>query len=298
MADITKTGVQPILDFLSGKRPEVPRVAKIERCGLTYTDKVTLITGAAKGMGQGIAEVFVDAGAKVMICDIDVEPGVKLAQDLTGKGPGQCVFEKCDVSVPEEVRAVIDKTLKHYGRLDCLINNAGYHGPYRRLDDCPEEDLLKMWQTNFLSQFVGCRHALPHLRKTKGSIINMSSCTAVLGQEGGAMYSSTKGAISAFTKSLAVDEIAHGVRVNAVCPGNIYSESRRAGMASMGPKGPEVDRWCDANQPIGRSGTTQEVGQVCLFLASDAASFLAGLELMITAGIELSVGVKYPAIWI
>jgi len=298
MADITKTGVEPIQDFLAGKLPEVPRISKISRCGMVYTDKVVLVTGAAKGMGGGIAKVFVDAGAKAMICDIDVEEGPKLAQELTKKGPGTCVFEKCDVSVPQEVQAVIDHTIERFGQLDCLINNAGYHGPYGRIDDFTLEDLTKMWQTNFVSQFIGCQHALPHLRKTKGSIINMSSCTAVLGQEGGAMYSSTKGAISAFTKSLAVEEAPRGVRVNAILPGNIYTDSRDKGIKSCGPKGPEIDRWVDANQPIGRSGTPEEVGQVCLFLATDAASFLTGLELMITAGIELSVGVKYPPIWI
>ena len=295
---VAKHGVQPIVDFLSGKIGQVARISKIDRCGMVYTNKVTLITGGNKGMGKGIASVFVDAGAEVIICGRDAAAGIGLAKELTEKGPGRCDFEKCDVSHPHQVRAVIDSTVRRFGHLDCLINNAGYHPSLGPVDDFTVEDLLALLQTNFVSQFVGCQHALPHLRKTKGNIINMGSCTAVLGQEGGAIYAATKAAISAFTKSLAVEEAAGGVRVNAVLPGNIYTESRVKGIQSMGQKGPEVDRWAEANQPIGRSGTPEEVGQVCLFLATDAASYLTGVELMITGGIELGVGVKFPPLFV
>jgi NAD(P)-dependent dehydrogenase (short-subunit alcohol dehydrogenase family) len=156
------------------------------------------------------------------------------------------------------------------------------------------DDLERVFATNFFSQFVGCKHALPHLRKTKGNIINMSSCTAMLSQEGATLYTATKGAICSFTKSLAIDEAQHGVRVNAVLPGNIYTDSRAQLIQSLGEHGAQLDRWADAMQHFGRSGTTYEAGQVCLFLASDAASFLTGLDLYISAGIEIGVGMKYP----
>ena len=120
----------------------------------------------------------------------------------------------------------------------------------------------------------------------------------MLGQEGATLYAATKGAICSFTKSLAIDEAHNGVRVNAVLPGNIYTESRAQLVKSMGAQGGELDRWADSMQQFGRSGTPFEAGQVCLFLASDAASYLTGLDIYISAGIELGVGVKYPPLFV
>ena len=294
MSDLSKQGVQPLVDFLQGKSQAVPRISKIDRCGLSYTDKVVLITGATKGMGAGCAGVFVDAGAKVMICGRDTQAGNTVAEKLTAKGPGECVFEKCDVSQAEEIRSLVEHTIEQFGRLDCLFNNAGYHPPLGPIDDFTLEEVTNLLQTNYVSQVAACKYALPHLRETKGTIINMGSCTGVLGQEGGALYAGTKGAISAFTKSLAIEEARNGVRVNAVLPGNIYTESRSQLVKDLGEKGAEVDRWAEANQPIGRSGTPEEVGQVVLFLATSASSYLTGVELMVSSGIELGTGVKYP----
>ena len=265
----------------------------MNRSGLDLTDKVVLITGASKGIGSGCARVFVDAGAKVMICARHQTPGESLAQELTDKGPGECTFRTCDVSEPDQVRALIDATVERYGRLDCLVNNAGFHPPQRGIDTFDEDDLAEVWQANFVSQFVACKHALRHLRKTNGSIINMGSLVAQIGQEGATTYCATKGAISAFTKALAIEEAHNGVRVNAVLPGNILSDSRVQAVKNM-PDGEELDRWVDANQHMGRSGTNEETGQVCLFLASDAASYLTGLEVIISGGAELGYGTKFP----
>ena len=107
MPDISERGVKPIVDCLTGKLDDVPRISKIARSGLTYTDRVTLITGGANGIGEGTAKVFVDAGARVIICDVDADAGASLARQLTESGPGKCVFESCDVSRPDEIKAVI-----------------------------------------------------------------------------------------------------------------------------------------------------------------------------------------------
>ena len=298
MSGIAEHGVQPLIDFLDGKLPMVPRISRINRCGLVYTDKVAIITGGNKGMGEGCARVFVDAGAKVMICGRDTESGERVAEELTKKGPGECVFKKCDVGKPDEIQKMIDATIKHFGQLNCLFNNAGFHPTYRPIDDFTLEDVMNVLKVNFVSQFVACKHALPYLRKTKGSIINMGSCVSVLGQEGGSTYAATKGAIASFSKSLAIEEARHGVRVNCVLPGNIYTKSRVDAIEALGDKGPEVDRWAEGLQPMGRSGSAEEAGQVILFLASDAASFLTGIELMISGGIELGQGLKYPPLWL
>ena len=267
------------------------------RSGLTFTDRVALITGGSRGIGAGCARVFVDAGAKVMICARQREDGERLATELSEIGPGECTFQCCDVSQHDSICAVIDFTVERFGQLDCLVNNAGYHPPVKRIEQFTIDELQDVWQTNFISQFVACRHALPHLRVTKGSIINMSSLVGEIGQEGATTYCATKGAINAFTKALAIEEASHGVRVNAILPGNIVSDSRIRFRQSV-PNAAEVDRWIDANQHNGRSGTNEEVGQLCLFLASEVASYITGTLQNISAGAELGYGVKHPTTFI
>ena len=292
-----KNPVRVLVDYLEGEMPAVPLPAGVERSGLQYTGRSVIVTGGNKGMGEGIARVFVDAGADVLTCGRDVETGQNLASELNQKGPGKCVFEPCDVSKPENIRTTVEKAVECFGKLDCLVNNAGAHPPLAPFSEHSRDDLIDLMNTNFVSQFEFCRLAIEHLRKTKGNIINMSSCTAKLGQDGGAIYSATKGAICSFTKSLAIEEAPHGVRVNCVLPGNIYTESRKQFVESFGEHGADTDRWAEGLQPMGRSGSIEEAGQVILFLASDAASYLTGVELMISAGIELGQGLKYPSLW-
>lgn len=268
-------------------------MSPIHRCRLTYADRVVLITGGSKGIGAGCARVFAEAGAKVVICARGRQVGEALAGELSAKGPGSCHFEACDVSKSDEVCRVIDRTLELHERLDCLINNAGYHSGFRPIDDFSLDEFMNILRTNLVSHFVACKYALPHLRKAEGNIINMGSLVAAIGQEAATIYCATKGGISAFTKSRAIEESRHGVRVNCVLPGNILSHSRRQAVADH-PDGAELDKLVDSWQPVGRSGTNEEVGQLCLFLASDAASYITGAEIIISGGAELGYGVKYP----
>lgn len=268
-------------------------MSTIKRSGLTYEDKVVLITGGSKGIGSGCAKVFIDAGSNVVICARNEEPGMQLSKELTLKGSGECLFQVCDVSQPDEIVELINFTVNHFGRIDCLINNAGFHPPHKVIDSFTESDLEQVWRANFVSQFVACKYALPYLRKTKGSIINMGSLVAQIGQEGATTYCATKGAISSFTKSLAIEEAPNNVRVNAVLPGNILSDSR-VQFEQSSSEGAEIGKWVDSTQPIGRSGTNEETGQVCLFLASDASSYITGTEVIVSGGSELGYGTKYP----
>jgi len=189
-------------------------------------DKVTLITGGSKGIGKGCARVFAAAGAKVVICARGREAGEALAAEITAKGPGTCHFEPCDVSKTEQIQAVIDKTVALHGRLDCLINNAARFAVGKSIDASSLEEFQSMLQTNLMAYFAACKYALPHLRKTRGSIINMGSVVGAFGTWHSVMYNTTKGGIHALTKSLAIDEAESGVRVNAVLPGNIVTDAR------------------------------------------------------------------------
>ena len=258
------------------------------------TSKVAIITGGAKGIGEGCTRAFCGAGVHVVFSDYDEKGGVALAQELNAKGPGECHFELSDMRKEEDIRRVVENTLQRFGRLDTLVNNAGWHPPSLPIDDFSVKDFLDLLQLNLIAVFVGCKLALPHLRKTRGSIVNISSLVSQLGQEGATTYCATKGAVSAFTKALAIDEAKHGVRVNAILPGNIYTPMRVTSVdASPDPKG--LHDWLERTQHLGRSGTIEEAGQTCLFLASEQASFITGLELILSGGAELGYGPKIPA---
>ena len=260
---------------------------------LSDFEKVTLITGGSKGIGAGCALVFVQAGATVVICARGQEAGESLAAELTAAGPGQCHYLPCDVMQPDDIQQVIQRTVGRFGRLDCLINNAGGHPPHKPIDEFSIEEFQRLFELNLLSYLVGCKFALPHLRKVRGSIINMSSLVGIMGQQSAPTYCATKGGINAFTKALAIDEARHGVRVNAVLPGNILSDSRIRGVAAA-PNPEKLDRLVDSWQWPGRSGTNEECGYACLFLASDWASYITGVELIVSGGSELGYGVKAP----
>jgi NAD(P)-dependent dehydrogenase (short-subunit alcohol dehydrogenase family) len=257
---------------------------------LRYKDKVTIVTGGTKGIGEGCVRVFVAAGAKVVFCARNEKQGQALAAEVTKSGPGEAVFVKCDVSKVGEIETLVDFTVQKYGRIDCLINNAGWHPPHKPIDEFTYQDFRDLMELNVVSIFAACKRALPHLRKTKGNIINMSSLVGAMGQPGAVTYVATKGAITAMTKALAIDEAAHDVRVNSVSPGNIYTPLWQEAIdASPDPAKTRADG--DAAQLMGRMGTIEETGRLCLFLAAEA-TFTTGVDHVQSGGAELSYGRK------
>ena len=255
-----------------------------------YTDKVVIITGGSKGIGKGCVEVFVGAGAKIVFCARSSDEGEALARKLNASGPGEANFVQCDVSKVDEMQNLINTTIQKYGQLDCLINNAGWHPPHKPIDDFSVDEFHELLDLNLVSIFAACKFALPHLRKTKGNIINISSLVGAMGQLHATTYVATKGAITAFTKALAIDEAKHDVRVNSVSPGNVYTPLWQEAIdAAPDPKQCRDDG--EAAQPLGRMGTIEEVGKLCLFIASDA-TFTTGVDHIISGGAELGYGRK------
>ncbi len=251
---------------------------------MTYTDKVTIVTGGSKGIGEGCVRVFARAGAKVVFCARGEKDGKALAAE-TGT-----TFLPCDVSKVDQVKRVIDEAVKRHGRLDCLINNAGWHPPHKPIDDFSEQEFRDLLELNVVSIFAACRHALPHLRKTKGNIINLSSLVGQMGQHHAATYVATKGAVTALTKALAVDEAAHDVRVNCVSPGNVWTPLWQQAVGQA-PDPAKCKADGDAAQLLGRMGTIEEAGKLCLFLASEA-TFTTGVDHIMSGGAELAYGRK------
>lgn len=257
---------------------------------MRYHERVTIVTGGTKGIGAGCVRAFVAAGAKVLFCSQHAGEGDAMAAELTAQGPGEAQFLACDVSDVEQLRRLVDAAVERHGRLDCLINNAGWHPPSRPIDDFSVEEFRALLDLNLISVFAACKFALPHLRKTRGNIINIGSLVGSMAQLHATTYVATKGAVIALTKALAVDEAAHDVRVNSVSPGNIFTPLWQAGMDST-PDPARTRAEGEAVQLLGRMGTPDEAGRLCLFLAAEA-TFTTGVDHLLTGGAELSYGRK------
>ncbi len=257
---------------------------------MRYENKVTIITGGSKGIGEGCVRVFAEAGAKIVFCARNESQGKELEAEINALGKGEAFFVKCDVSKVEDIEHLIKATIAKFGRIDCLINNAGWHPPHKSIDDFSVQDFRELLDLNLVSIFAACKSALPYLRESKGNIINLSSLVGSMGQLYATTYVATKGAITAFTKALAIDEAAYGVRVNAVSPGNIFTPLWQEGIdASDDPTKTLADG--NAAQLLGRMGTIEEAGKMCLYLAADA-TFSTGTDFLLTGGAELSYGRK------
>ncbi len=259
-----------------------------------YADKVAIITGGSSGIGKGCAQQFVKAGAKVVICCNNEDEGAEVAAALNNlartQGSGDAEFIFCDVTRTEDIRNLIDTSIARYGRLDCLINNAGWHPPHKSIDDFSVQEFRDLLELNLVSIFTASKFALPHLRRTKGNIINMASLVASIGQRHATTYVATKGAITAFTKALAVDEAPNGVRVNSVSPGNIFTPLWQEAIDAA-PDPQQYRAEGEAAQLIGRMGCVEEVGRLCLFIAAEA-TFTTGVDHIISGGAELGYAQK------
>ena len=257
---------------------------------MRYEGKVTIVTGGSHGIGEGCVRVFAEAGSTVVFCSRGEREGKALEHKVNAGGPGRAHFVRCDVSKEAEVRSLVDETVRLHGRIDCLVNNAGWHPPHKPIDGFTAREFRELLELNLVSMFVACQQALPHLRRTLGNIINMSSLVGSMGQLHATTYVATKGAITAFTKALAVDEAAHGVRVNSVSPGNIWTPLwKEAVDDSPDPARTRADG--DAAQLLGRMGTIEEAGRLCLFLAAEA-TFTTGVDHILSGGAELAYGRK------
>lgn len=253
---------------------------------MRFENKVVIVTGGAAGIGRGCVEVFHAEGARVAIVDRDAGSAEQLAGSLNATRARSAAAYACDVANATQLQQVIHEAANHFGRLDCLINNAGIHPPDTPLDKMPLADAQHTMAVNFFSTYVASQTALPYLRKSRGTIVNMSSMTAVLGQKNSAAYAASKGAQLSFTKALALEVAPDGVRVNAVLPSNVDTPLMRAWAGTLADPQSALDRMAQL-QPLGRMAVPQEIGRVCLFLASEDASFITGQGIEADGGAAL-----------
>ncbi|HJQ23074.1 MAG TPA: SDR family oxidoreductase [Blastocatellia bacterium] len=261
---------------------------------LRYADKVAVITGGSCGIGRGCAFEFIKAGATAVICCNDEAEGAAAAaalREVAGQqGAGDAQFLYCDVRKTEDMQQLVAATVARFGKIDCLINNAGWHPPHRTIDAFSADDFRELIELNLVSVFTACRLALPHLRASKGNIINMASLVATIGQRQATIYAATKGAVVAFTKALAIDEAPNGVRVNSVSPGNVYTPLWQEAIDAA-PDPQQYRTEGELAQVLGRMGEAEEVGRLCLFIAAEA-TFTTGVDHLISGGAELGYGRK------
>jgi len=238
-------------------------------------DKVAVITGGSKGIGFGCARVFAKHGCKVVLGARGRDDGLASEKELTDQGYA-AVFVPTDVTREEDIGRRVEVAVERFGRLDCIVNNAGWHPPDAAIDAVSVEDFERLLRLNLTSTFMGCKFAIPHLRKTRGTIIVMSSAVAMTGQRASAGYVATKAGQVGLVRALALDLAPEGIRVNAVCPGAVRTPlmEQWAGTQSDDP-----DRFLQdacGQIPLGRMATIDEIGELCAFLASDEASYITG----------------------
>jgi NAD(P)-dependent dehydrogenase (short-subunit alcohol dehydrogenase family) len=246
--------------------------------------KVAVVTGAAQGIGRGIAHRFAEEGARVVVADVQQEKGEQTVAELEAKG-AEAVFVATDVTAAEQIRATIDGAAERFGRLDVLVNNAYWNkgGTALELDLA---DWNRAMSAMVTSHFLGAKYAVPHMERAGGgSLISISSVHGLLAAANSVVYETAKGALILLVKQMAVDFGPLNVRVNAICPGLIVHEGQNTAWQQDAF---QVGRR-QMDYPLRRWGTPRDIANAALYLASDEASFVTGHALVVDGGMTVQL---------
>ena len=242
--------------------------------------KVALVTGAGSGFGAGIARLFAAKGASVVIADIDEAAGRGIAAQIGG---ANVKFVCADVSRRRDVEAMIAAASEGFGRLDILINNAGYTHRNKSMLEVSEEEFDRIFAVNVKAIYMAVQEAIPLFRRQGGGcVVNTSSTAALRPRPGLSVYNSSKGAVNVLTKSLAVELAPDRIRVNAVCP--VIGETGLLETFMGKPDTPENRAAFVATIPMGRMSRPEDIARAALFLASDEATFITGVCMEVDGG--------------
>lgn len=244
-------------------------------------DKVAIITGAGSGFGRATSLLFAQEGAKVVAVDYNQATADETVQLIEQDG-GSAISVQADVSQDADVKQFIQAAVDTYGQIDILFNNAGIYRP-GNVEDCTIDDWQASINVNLTSLFLATKYAMPYLKQTKGNVISTASAGGIIGFGGAVSYATTKGGVISFTRAVAVDYAADGVRANAICPG-----TGETGMTHDLLEIPEIHDQFLAPIPIKRFGQPNDIAQAALFLASDQASYITGHALPVDGGWTMS----------
>ncbi|UFN49820.1 glucose 1-dehydrogenase [Roseomonas sp. OT10] len=242
-------------------------------------DKVTLVTGAASGFGEGIARLYAAEGAKVVVADLNLEGAKRVAGEIGGTPVGG------DVARTADVQAMVDTALQAHGRLDAVVNNAGWTYRNQPSLDVSEEEFDRVFAINVKSLYLMARAAIPAMRRNGGkggSFITVSSTAGLRPRPNLTWYNATKGAANTITLAMAQEFAKDNIRVNAVCP-VIGATGLLESFMGM-PDTPENRQRFLATIPLGRFSTPADIANACLWLAEDSSSFITGVLLPVDGG--------------
>ena len=250
--------------------------------------KVAVITGAASGIGRGTVDLFVAEGARVIAADIQDDKGARIEEDHKGAAR----YVRCDVSREEDIKAAVDAAVKHFGRLDCLFNNAGTGGARDAADDVTAEGFDSVMHLHVRAALFGIKYAAPVMRKNGGgAIISTASVAGLQAGYGPILYSIAKAAIVHMTKVTAAQLAADRIRVNCICPGLIATNIFASGLGIPSQLADtRIDAIAEAathSQPIQRGGRPRDIAEAALYLASDGSDWVTGQALVVDGGLTL-----------
>ena len=244
----------------------------------TMTGKVALVTGAGMGIGRAIALAFAREGAGVVAADINANAG-KETVELIGKAGGKAVFAQCDVTKGEEVKAMVETTVREFGRLDFACNDAGIHNPLpESLTEVDEDMWDKIIAVNLKGVMLCMKHEVPPMLKQGGGVIvNIASLGGLFAEPGSYAYTASKHGVMGLTKVAAFQYARDGIRISAVCPACIDTP-----MLASAPE--EVRQYLKSLHPIGRFGKPEEVAAAVMWLCSDLSAFVTGTGVVLDGG--------------
>lgn len=249
---------------------------------LDFAGKVVLITGGTSGIGQAAARLFLDAGAKVAVVGRSVDRGEAAVRNFAAED-GRLMYLPGDVSSVTECERLAAECVKRFGRIDALVNSAGFYME-KPILEMTEAEFDTIMAVNVKGTYFMAKASVPELLRTRGSMVNVSSDAGINGNCGCSAYCASKGAVTVFTKALALELAPFGVRVNCVCPGDVATPMLDRQLNLQGnPE--EHRREMNSLYPIGRIGTAEEVAGVILFLSSEAASFVTGAAWSVDGGL-------------
>ncbi len=248
-------------------------------------DKVSLITGAASGMGRASALLFAREGSKVVVVDVD-EVGGQKTVDLIHKIGGDALFVKANVAVDAEVQNMVARTVEKYGRLDVLFNNAGVEQGVE-LVEMSEEEWDRVVDIDLKGVFLGCKHGIREMLKTGGgSVINTASISGLMAQNFLPAYNAAKAGVINLTRNIALEYAPYHIRANCICPGAIDTPMFRRAFDEKPDMAP-LRRYFRGIIPAGRFGEPEDIAKAALFLASDDSSYITGHALVVDGGLTI-----------
>lgn len=249
-------------------------------------NKKAIVTGAGTGIGRAIAERFCEEGAQVMVAEIEESGGMETVERIHQSG-GKASFQQTNTADETSIQQMVEQTLIEFGGIDILVNNAAAF-VFGSIEETSAEDWAKVFGVNVIGYANMVKTALPHLKKSgRSAIVNIASVSSYIAQPEFIPYNTSKGAISQLTRCLAMDLAKYQIRVNAVCPGAIYTRASEGHMDRLGISYQEGRQLFGQEAVMKRMGEPLEIANGVLFLASEEASFITGSHLVIDGGATL-----------